>query len=112
MIGTGAFFEVAMVGDQAQSYGCLRSAMNVAARTLGLEDDIGGIQEGYATDVITVEGDPAREHPPDGARPVRDVGWTGGEGSVGRGAAGLQAATARRRWPTERLGVGTGVAGV
>lgn len=74
----------------------LRSAMTVAARTLGLEDDVGRIADGYVADVIAGR-ESVREYPGDGGRQVRDAERTGGEGSVGRGNAGLQAGTARRK---------------
>jgi len=47
-----------MVGIGLSPTDALRSAMTVAAKTLGLEDEIGRIADGYAADVIAVEGDP------------------------------------------------------
>ena len=45
-----------MVGIGLSPTDALRSAMTVAARTLGLEDEIEQIQAGFAADVIAVEG--------------------------------------------------------
>ena len=47
-----------MVGLGLSPTDALRSAMTVAAKTLGLENEIGRIADGYAADVIAVEGDP------------------------------------------------------
>ena len=47
-----------MVGLGLSPTDALRSAMTVPARVLGLEDEIGRIQPGFAADVIAVEGDP------------------------------------------------------
>ena len=47
-----------MVGIGLSPTDALRSAMTVAAKTLGLENEIGRIADGYAADVIAVEGDP------------------------------------------------------
>ena len=47
-----------MVGLGLSPTDALRSALTVAARTLGLENEIGRIQDGFAADVIAVEGDP------------------------------------------------------
>ena len=47
-----------MVGLGLSPTDALRSAMTVPARVLGLEDEIGRIQPGFAADVIAVEGNP------------------------------------------------------
>lgn len=66
-----------MVGIGLSPTDALRSAMTVAARTLGLEDEIGRIADGYAADVIAVEGDPL-----DNIRIMEDVRFVMRDGRV------------------------------
>ncbi len=66
-----------MVGIGLSPTNALRSAMTVAARTLGLEDEIGRIADGYAADVIAVEGDPLEN-----VRVMEDVRFVMRDGRV------------------------------
>ncbi len=59
--GTAAREFAVMVGIGLSPTDALRSAMTVAARTLGLEDEIGRITDGFAADVIAVEGNPLED---------------------------------------------------
>ena len=55
------------------------SATTVAAKTLGLDNEIGRISPGYSADLIAVEGDPLRD-----VRTLEKVDWVMARGRLGK----------------------------
>ena len=66
-----------MVGLGLSPTDALRSAMTIPAKVLGLEDEIGRIQPGFAADVIAVEGNPLEN-----IRVMEDVRFVMRDGKV------------------------------
>ena len=71
-----------MVENGMKPGAALRAGTSVAATLLGVDGDRGSIAVGKLADLVAVPGNPARRHPPDRARLLRDEGRAGGTGTA------------------------------